>query len=448
MIRPIEIHEINEFSEVEAVSSSTINNIILSNVKELYEKREIEPFIREILCDPDETPHCATEMADILTHVHVKDNKVLAAFVLKGKSYKNVTSKGVAHQYLKLRRIQGVDLMVLGAVGVIQDDAKSDFVQTAKDAKCDYLIINSVDLARLFIAYGKICPEDGTPYNETGVCRNGHERREKLEVSVEEKVRYEILNQKDVSHVGAKRYSAIVLLSQLYTAAVIRDVVKGVTEELRSSNYYRNKMVQERWGETPAHVVWLYIAFDFRDIQNANWICRTCWIDEGLSDTMRPSGLKGNDKIDDIEIHWNESYKEQKEFFESHYGTKEQMVEINRSLLKEMGGFAQKAIECFQSYKSGRVSEERLISEMQEMEPKINELYEKSGNIPFSPPDCADYDEACQNIYSTIHDMFLYYTKRGLETWPKSNREWLMQDTIKRFYDDWKRIKFEESKIH
>ncbi len=82
------------------------------------------------------------------------------------------------------------------------------------------------------------------------------------------------------------------------------------------------------------------------------------------------------------------------------------------------------------------------------MEPIVTELYHQFGNILIPPEDCKDYDQACQNIFATIHNMFLYYSKRGLETWPKSNRDWLMQDTIKEFYDDWKRIEFEESKIH
>ena len=85
---------------------------------------------------------------------------------------------------------------------------------------------------------------------------------------------------------------------------------------------------------------------------------------------------------------------------------------------------------------------------MQEMEPRVTELYHRSGNIPMPPEDCKEYDRACQNLFATIHDMFLYYSKKGLEIWPKENRDWLMQDTIKRFYNDLERIRFEESKIH
>ena len=217
---------------------------------------------------------------------------------------------------------------------------------------------------------------------------------------------------------------------------------------MKYSNYYRNERVKARWRSTPAHVVWLFIAYDLEDVQNANWICRSCWIDSSLPENMRPIGLNGNERLEDIEIFWNDDYKLHKNFLESHSGTKEEVLETIRPILNEMMKLAKQAIEYFEEYRGGNISEEKFISKMQKMEPRVTELYLKSGNIPMPPEDCKDYDQACQNIFATIHNMFLYYSKRRLETWPKSNREWLMQDTIKIFYDDWKNIEFEESKIH
>jgi len=99
MGRLIKIHDIDEFSDVKTIPPASISNQILSHVKNLDEKEELEPFIREILYDPNETPHGPTEIADILTtHVHVRGDKRFAAFVLKGKSFSQVSSQKVAHQ--------------------------------------------------------------------------------------------------------------------------------------------------------------------------------------------------------------------------------------------------------------------------------------------------------------------------------------------------------------
>ena len=451
MGRLIKIHGIDEFSEVKAIPDGAISEEILSNVRNLDEKKEIERFIREILYDPNETPHGPTEIADILTsHVHVRGEKRLAAFVLKGKSFQKVTSRRVTHQFAKLRQIPDLSLTIFLAVGNIQDDAQRDFFQNANDAGCDHLIIDAQDCARLFIAYDKICPKDGTPYDEAGTCQKGHQLDEGLllEMEVREKAQHPIVKQRDLSCAGSKRYSAIILLDRHYTREVIRTIIQEATEKLKYSNYYRNERLKARWGKTPAHVIWLFIAFDPEDIQNVNWICRTSWIDPSLPEHMRPIGLSGNEKLGDIEILWNDEYKPYKDLYESLRGTKEQVLDAINPILEEMVTLANRAITHFEEYRRGELSESEFISKMQEIEPKVTELSLKSGNIPTPPIECEDYDQACQNIFANISAMFLYYSKKGLETRSKQNRFFLMQDSIKRFYTDLKIIKIEESKLH
>ena len=451
MVRFIKLHDIEEFSEVKTIPDAAINREILANIRNLDEKNEIECFIREILYDPNETPHGPTEIVDILTsHVHIRGDKRLAAFILKGRSFKRVSSRDVTHQFAKVRQIQGLKLMVFGAVGNIQDDAQRDFAQTAIDADCDYLIIDAQDFARLFIAYEKICPKDGIPYNDMGTCTNGHMRDEGLflEMKVREKISYTIVRQRDLSHARAKHYSAFILLDKHYSKDVIRTIIKEATEKLKHSNYYRNEQVRERWGKIPAHIVWLYIACDVKDIQNANWICRTSWIDTILPENMRPLGLNGNEKIGDIEVLWNDSYKTYKNILDSISGTKEEVLDAICPILNEIVELGRKGINYFEEYKRGDISEDEFILKMQKLEPRVNELFIQYGDIPISPVDCKDYDKACLSVIFTINNMFIYYSKKGLELWPKHNRDWLMQDTIEKFNDDLKRIKFEESKIH
>jgi len=133
--------------------------------------------------------------------------------------------------------------------------------------------------------------------------------------------------------------------------------------------------VKARWGKNPAHVVWLFIAYDLEDIQNANWVCRTCWIDPSLTKDMRPVGLNGNEKLGDIEILWNDDYKPHKNFFETFSGTKEEFLGAIQPILNEMIEFAKRAIEYFEEYRRGNIPEEELILRMQKMEPRVTEFY-------------------------------------------------------------------------
>jgi len=85
MGRLIKIHEIDEFSEIKTIPDASINQDVLYNIKNLDEDR-IEQFIREILYDPNETPHGPTEIADILTsRLQIRGDKRLAAFVKREK---------------------------------------------------------------------------------------------------------------------------------------------------------------------------------------------------------------------------------------------------------------------------------------------------------------------------------------------------------------------------
>lgn len=113
-----------------------------------------------------------------------------------------------------------------------------------------------------------------------------------------------------------------------------------------------------------------------------------------------------------------------------------------------MKNLAELSIKEFTKYKQGNLSEGEYINFMERLCHKIDEFYYECGNLPIPPDDCMDYEQVCQNIFTTIHDISLYYSKKELETWPKKNREWLMQNTIKRCHEELRKLEFEESKIH
>ncbi|MCK9440822.1 MAG: hypothetical protein M0Q13_05300 [Methanothrix sp.] len=451
MARLIKMHEIDEFSEVKTIPDGAVTSQIISNIRSLDEKSELEPFIRNIIFDPNSTPHGPTEIADIITtHVHIRGEKQLAAFILKGKSYNRVSSRIVAHQFAKARQIIGLNLMVFVAVGGIQDDAQRDFIQAAIDANSNYIIIDAHDLARLLISYEMICSKDGTPFDDKGRCRNGHILDEglKLELSIKEKARYTIFNQKDISVRGAKRYSVVILLDPHYTKDTIRYIIKEATEKFKNSNYYRNERIRMRWGDSRAHVVWLFIACDSDDEKNRNWLCQSCWMDHSSKNIILPLQLNGTDKYEDIDILWNDNYKSMKEFMESITGTKEDVLGQIDSILHDMIGLANGCIENFNNYMAGYVSQEDFLLKMHEAEPKIRSLYLKAGNISLPPIDCSGYYQACQSFFANIDNMILFFSVRGLEIWDQPTRKNLMKTAIEEFYKNIKRIELEKDKIN
>jgi superfamily II DNA or RNA helicase len=170
----IGLEQFDNFSAARDFGPESILEEVLTAVRDLDEREEMEPFFRSILADPGETPHGPAEIADILTHtVTVQRERVLAAFILKGRSFPTVRPKNVAHQIYRLEKIGGLACAVFAASGVILDAAKEQFCSTAKRLGYRYAIFNCVDLARLFVAYGFLCPRDGHRV-VAGRCRCGY----------------------------------------------------------------------------------------------------------------------------------------------------------------------------------------------------------------------------------------------------------------------------------
>jgi hypothetical protein len=170
----LKFEDVDAFRRAGAMRPELISKAILENVKKLDEREQIEPWLRDILFQPYSTAHTPAEIADILTTtVKVNGRPRLMAFVNKGKSCKRVTARDVAHQFLRAASVPKLSVIVFLATGDIQDEALRDLVQVAAKSGCDYLVVNRLDVARIFMAYGKICANDGLTLEE-GRCACGY----------------------------------------------------------------------------------------------------------------------------------------------------------------------------------------------------------------------------------------------------------------------------------
>ncbi len=134
---------------------------LLSAVRALDEREELEPFIRQILFDSNATAHGPAEIADIITHkVNFDSHNGIAAFILKGKSFPTVRPKDVSHQIYRLEKIAGLEFAFFVAVGNVLDQAKEEFISTCIRLNLTYSILDASDIARLFVAHGYFCPRD------------------------------------------------------------------------------------------------------------------------------------------------------------------------------------------------------------------------------------------------------------------------------------------------
>lgn len=449
MSQILRIEDIEEFEQSGRVPRAAITDTILDGIRRLNERIELEPALRRILTDQNETPHTSTEQADILTaHVTWRREPRFTAFVNKGKATQRVNAEAVAHQLLRVASVPGVQLLVFLAVGHIQDDIWNAVATTAKGMDADYLVVDAVDVARLLVAYQQVCPRDGSPYREGKCGRCGTAASDPIEVvlRVYERLHYEV-HLSDTSTGQAKRYRADVVTAHHYTKAALREVVKIATWEIRQSDYHRSPQVEEAFGDRQADCVALFVYPTERDRQQANWRCRTLWMRPGLPQTARPLPLRGGEWLGEIEIDWNDSYLSRREFHAGMLDGKGEWVRKVEALLPEVERLEREAERLTTAYSVSPQNRDEVEPALEQREAEAMRLTQRLGEGGWPPLDCEECDATFRVAVASLHNVYVPFATWGQAGWDWEHKLRLMESARQQYAEDIERFRYEWRKL-
>ena len=259
--------------------------------------------------------------------------------------------------------------------------------------------------------------------------------------------KFSLLSLKDVSHGGAKRYSANLLIQGQLSKADIINIVKQVTRDLTNREYYRSDLVKDLWENTQAQVVWLFLYLGLEDVKQANYICRSQWIDQKLEPPFRPVGLDGIDIGECIIFDWSNQYEELANFYRKNTRTKEDFLTKSIFLLEEIKKLVKEITQLRASYDSGKTNRNLFLDKMTNYEVKCTTLYEQSADIGVPPLECEDFASKLSCVMSYAHNIVIPFSENGLKTWSESNRHDLMKQAIKDYEHDLIRLNYELEKL-
>jgi len=220
--------------------------------------------------------------------------------------------------------------------------------------------------------------------------------------------RYTILKQGDVSWAGAKRYSLEILINGTLTKAEIAQVIRQAVIEHIGSRYYRDSIVESHWGSSDAHVIFVFVYLTLEDRRDANWICRSLWIDEDLPEDAAPIGIAGENIGASIITEWSERYASLASVFQKHATSKEDYLRAVRSLLADLRPLVDRIIKALE--REERDSGFSADSLMRDLEPEIRRLYDAGNDLGLAPVECKDADVKLQNMLAIASNLVLPFS--------------------------------------
>ena len=96
----------------------------------------------------------------------------------------------------------------------------------------------------------------------------------------------------------------------------------------------------------------------------------------------------------------------------------------------------------------GDQDENALIGRIRAVSSEIDMITDAASNLSFPPQDVKAYDRRAQSLFAHLGNMALYYSERGVATWPMKDRMLLMRHTVNDFRADLQRLEFEKEKLH
>lgn len=220
---------------------------------------------------------------------------------------------------------------------------------------------------------------------------------------------YTIFRTDDVSHNLAKRYSIDIVLSGLRTKAEISAAIRQATAESVKRKYYRNHIVEGRWGDADADVVWIFAYLTPEDRTMSNWICRSIWIREDLPEDSRPITFEGENIGGLITVDWSSHYYELAQIIASKKLTKEEYFRIVLPLIDELEGLIQKFKSLLDELEQNQISENDFVINSRHIRARIHKIYMDVSDMNLSPFECNDVDNKFQELVTLTDSMIMYY---------------------------------------
>jgi hypothetical protein len=251
---------------------------------------------------------------------------------------------------------------------------------------------------------------------------------------------YTRLRLEDASSGMTKRYLVKILIRHPISRLRLEAVIRRATEDARRERFQCTPALERRFRGREAEVVGLFLAADPADEANANWICRTLWIDASLDADRRPYPIGGESLGDGIEVIWNRDYVETDQFLKT-LGTDKQ------SFLGDVHSFftATERLVALTFSENG----ELVVSGATALQyaAAMRQIYLASNNIGLAPYECRDVADRFADVMALADNAFMKCAQLNDATQLDAASAVVLQNELREYRLNVERLRYEIGKV-
>ncbi len=217
---------------------------------------------------------------------------------------------------------------------------------------------------------------------------------------------YTRLKLDDISNGTTKRYAAHVLVRHPVTKLRLEAVVRRASAEIRKETFHRTARLSEQFRDREADVVSLHLAADPTDAPNANWLCRTMWVNPNLPGDSRPHPIGGVDLGEGLEVIWKPDYASTGQFSKTLEMDKQTFLDQVRLVVAETERLVMQTFGSGDKCIVDDVTARNAVGAMRR-------IFLASGDIGLGPYECRDVAERFQDVMTFADNAFMAIDPKG-----------------------------------
>ena len=242
--------------------------------------------------------------------------------------------------------------------------------------------------------------------------------------------RYTVVGPEDTSHGLAKRYSYRVIINGTASRAELAAIVRQVTADGAKRTYNRSDIASQRWGDSEAHVVYVYIALSAAENERFNYICRSQWIGDDTPEAGHPGQWGGDDVGDGVFLIWNEHHDFLSELVRSSARTKEDYLAAVVPMVDDLARRLQQIAADVGQVKAGHMQERDFAEQNRATLQHLAELDMSHSNAGAAPYECSELDRQVTDLLGHASNLNLYFTESTFLERTSDNRLSLTQMSL------------------